>query len=45
MSAHAIYDSASLGSVIRYFDSTPKPPARFTKKLVTWKAATAPVAS
>lgn len=38
MSAHTIYDCASLGSVIRYFDSTPKPPARFTKKLVTWES-------
>lgn len=38
MSAHTIYDCASLGSVIRYFASTPKPPARFTKKLVTWES-------
>lgn len=37
MSAHTIYDCASLGSVIRYFDPTPKPPTRFTKKLVTWE--------
>lgn len=33
MSAHTIYDSASLGSVIRYSDGTPKPPVRFRKKL------------
>ena len=38
MSAHTIYDCANLGSVIRYFDSTPKPPARFTKKLVIWES-------
>ena len=38
MLAHTIYDCASLGSVIRYFDSTPKPPARFTKKLVIWES-------
>jgi hypothetical protein len=38
MSGHRIYDCASLGSVIRYFESIPKPPARFTKKLVTWES-------
>lgn len=37
MSAHIIYDSAPLGSVIRYFDSTPKPPPRFRKKLAAWE--------
>jgi hypothetical protein len=38
MSAHIIYDSAPLGSVIRYFDSTLKPPARFRKKLAAWES-------
>jgi hypothetical protein len=38
MSAHIVYDSASLGSVIRYFDSTQKPPSRFRKKLAAWKS-------
>lgn len=38
MSAHIIYDSAPLGSVIRYFDSTPKPPVRFRKKLSAWES-------
>jgi hypothetical protein len=38
MPAHNVYDCASLGSVIRYFDSTPKPPARFTKKLAAWES-------
>jgi len=38
MSAHIIYDSAPLASVIRYSDGTPKPPERFRKKLATWKS-------
>ncbi|NGO55420.1 hypothetical protein [Allomesorhizobium camelthorni] len=38
MSAHIVYDSAPLGSVIRYFDGTPKPPARFTRKVVDWQS-------
>jgi hypothetical protein len=37
MSAHTIYDCASLGSVIRYTDETPKPPVRFRKKLSAWE--------
>ncbi|MBN9039201.1 MAG: hypothetical protein J0H53_24315 [Rhizobiales bacterium] len=37
MSAHTIYDCASLGSVIRYFDGAPKPPARFTRKVADWE--------
>jgi hypothetical protein len=37
MSAHIIYDSAPLGSVIRYSDGTPKPPARFTRKVSAWE--------
>src|SRR5690606_34270091 len=37
MPVHIVYDCASLGSVIRYFDSTPKPPARFTKKAAAWE--------
>jgi hypothetical protein len=37
MSAHLVYDTAPLGSVIRYFDSTPKPPSRFRKKLSAWE--------
>jgi hypothetical protein len=37
MSAHIVYDSAPLGSVIRYFDGTPKPPARFTRKVADWE--------
>lgn len=37
MSAHNIFDNAPLGSLIRYFDGAPKPPARFTKKLAAWE--------
>lgn len=37
MSANTIYDCASLGSVIQYFDGTPKPPARFTRKVADWE--------
>jgi hypothetical protein len=37
MSAHIVYDSAPLG-LIRYFDGTPKPPARFRKKLSVWES-------
>lgn len=37
MSAHHVYDNAPLGSLIRYSDGTPKPPARFTKKLAAWQ--------
>lgn len=38
MSAHIVYDSAPLGSLIRYFDGTPKPPARVRKKLSVWES-------
>ncbi|MFZ5693259.1 MAG: hypothetical protein ACOY5F_18655 [Pseudomonadota bacterium] len=37
MSAMTIYHNAPLGSVIRYSDGTPKPPARFARKLRDWK--------
>lgn len=39
MSAHTIYDCASLGSLIRYFDGTARPPARFRKKLSAWESS------
>lgn len=38
MSAHIVYESAPLGSVIRYSDGTAKLPARFTKKLAAWES-------
>jgi hypothetical protein len=37
MSATTIIDNAPLGALIRYTDGSPKPPARFTKKLAAWK--------
>ncbi|MCT4684178.1 MAG: hypothetical protein N4A39_10660, partial [Roseicyclus sp.] len=37
MSATTILDTAPLGSLIRYTDNSPKPPARFTKKLAAWE--------
>lgn len=37
MSAYHVYDNAPLGSLIRYSDGTPKPPARFSKKLAAWE--------
>ena len=37
MPAYNVYD-APLGSLVRYFDGAPKPPARFTKKLAAWES-------
>ena len=37
MSATSIIDTAPLGALIRYTDGSPKPPARFTKKLAAWE--------
>lgn len=37
MSATIIIDTAPLGALIRYTDGSPKPPARFTKKLAAWE--------
>ncbi|OZA11834.1 MAG: hypothetical protein B7Y02_08220 [Rhodobacterales bacterium 17-64-5] len=37
MSANTIIDQAPLGALIRYTDGSPKPPARFTKKLAAWE--------
>ena len=36
MSAQSIYDTAPLGSLIRYSNREPRPPERFTRKLRTW---------
>jgi hypothetical protein len=36
MSAITILDTAPLGALIRYIDGSPKPPARFIKKLAAW---------
>lgn len=35
--AQAIFDSAPLGAIIRYQDGTPKPPARFNRKVQAWE--------
>lgn len=37
MSAPTILDTAPLGALIRYTDSSLKPPSRFTKKLAAWE--------
>ena len=37
MSATTIIETAPLGTLIRYTDGSPKPPARFTKKLAAWE--------
>ncbi|MHC1547993.1 hypothetical protein [Phyllobacterium sp. K27] len=37
MSAHIVHANAPLGSLIRYTDHAPKPPARYTKKLAAWE--------
>lgn len=36
MSAQLIYDTAPLGSLIRYSSGEPRPPERFTRKLKAW---------
>ena len=35
--AHDIYDSAPIGSVIRFTDGQEKPPARFKQKVRAWE--------
>ena len=37
MSAHIVYDTAPRGGLVRYSDGTPRPPARFAKKLAAWE--------
>ncbi len=37
MSAQTIYDTVPLGSLVRYFDGTPRPPERFKRKLAAWE--------
>lgn len=36
MSAQLIYDTAPLGSLIRYSNGQPRPPKRFRRKLAAW---------
>jgi hypothetical protein len=37
MSAKLIYDSAPLGSIIRFSNGEPRPPERFTRKVAAWE--------
>lgn len=37
MSAHMIYDTAPIGSLIAWSDGTPQPPKRFSRKLSAWE--------
>lgn len=37
MSAQFIFDHAPLGAIVRYSDGSPKPPARFRRKLAAWE--------
>lgn len=37
MSATAIYETAPLGALIKFSDGTPRPPARFRRKLAAWE--------
>ncbi len=37
MSAETIFQTAPLGSLVRYADGRPLPPDRFTRKLAAWK--------
>ena len=39
MSAHTIFDNASIGSIIAWSDCKPQPPARFRKKLAAWQSS------
>ena len=36
MSAPLIYETAPLGSLIRYSNGEPRPPERFTRKVKAW---------
>ncbi|RIA44351.1 hypothetical protein DFR49_2593 [Hephaestia caeni] len=38
LDGQAVYDTVPLGAVLRYFDGTPQPPARFTRKLHVWRS-------
>jgi hypothetical protein len=38
MTAQEIYDTAPIGSVIRYADGADKPPARYRQKLRAWES-------
>lgn len=38
LDGQAVHDTVPLGALLRYFDGTPQPPARFTRKLRDWKS-------
>ncbi|ODT48604.1 MAG: hypothetical protein ABS59_11875 [Methylobacterium sp. SCN 67-24] len=38
MSAHIIFEHASLGAIVAWSDGTPRPPERHHRKLDAWKA-------
>lgn len=38
LDGQAVYDTVPLGAVLRYFDGTPQPPARFNRKLRDWRS-------
>jgi hypothetical protein len=39
MSAHTIFDNAPIGATVAWSDGTPQPPARFNKKLASWRTS------
>ena len=45
MSAQTIYDTVPLGSLVRYFDGTPRPPERFKRSSRPGRTPTMAVAS
>jgi hypothetical protein len=38
LDGQAVYNTVPLGAVLRYFDGTPQPPARFNRKLRDWRS-------
>lgn len=38
LDGEAVYDTVPLGTVLRYFDGMPQPPARFNRKLRAWQS-------
>lgn len=37
LDGHAVVDAVPLGTTLRFFDGTPRPPERFRRKLSAWK--------
>jgi hypothetical protein len=38
LDGHGVYDAVPIGAMLRYFDGTPQPPARFNRKLRDWQS-------